>query len=257
MHPKLQNVNNVQSSANFPIWITWDAELLRKSVDVNEWPLILNESTPSLFPLGYLMKARLTDCRCEMFLIKRSCTVQGSEIYYIYLVFFIWCQRQIDCLWVWFLVLFSIYLPSLRTHAPPFSKAEELVLPALIALVMLSFTSVMMASFLLRAVEAKAASTCGPRETEAATTTATATAMLQACGPSPSTRPSTTAARPCMTRAAPPPWPPPSATAARGTQRPEWWVLHRPKFRGTENTIPAKLVSVDLWAFSIQRTYLF
>lgn len=67
---------------------------------------------------------------------------------------------------------------------------------------------------------------CGPRETAVATTTATATATLQACGQSPSTRPSTTAARPCTTRAAPPPWPPPSATGARGIPRPEWWALN-------------------------------
>lgn len=161
---------------------------------------------------------------------------------YIYLVFFIWCQRQIDCLWVvlisprattrehgvWF--VYHLFAIANNTHAPPFSKAEEeLVLPALFSLVILSVNSVMMASFLLRVAEAKAASMCGPRETAAATTTATATAMLQACGPSPSTRPSTTAARPCTTRAAPPPWPPPSATAARGTQKPEWWVLHRAK----------------------------
>lgn len=75
---------------------------------------------------------------------------------------------------------------------------------------------------MFRDVEAKAASTCGPLETAVAMTTATATATPQACGPSPSTRPSMTAARPCMTRAAPPRWPPPSATAARGTPRPEW-----------------------------------
>lgn len=88
------------------------------------------------------------------------------------------------------------------------------------------FYSVMMLSFSFRGVEAKAASMCGPLETAAATTTATATAMLQACGQSPSTQPSMTAARPCTTRAAPPPWPPHSATAARGTQRLAWWVLN-------------------------------
>lgn len=78
---------------------------------------------------------------------------------------------------------------------------------------------------IFRDVEAKAASMCGPLETAVAMTTATAMAMLQVCGQSPSTQPSMTAAQPCMTRAAPPPWPPHSATAARGTQRLEWWVL--------------------------------
>lgn len=80
-----------------------------------------------------------------------------------------------------------------------------------------------------RAAEAKAASTCGRRETAAATTTATATATPPACGPSPSTRPSTTDVRPCTTRAAPPRWRPPSATAARETPRLALWVCRLPR----------------------------
>lgn len=73
-----------------------------------------------------------------------------------------------------------------------------------------------------RAEGAKAASMCGPLGTVAAMTTATAMATPLACGPSPSTRLSTTAGQPCTTRAAPPPWPPPSAMEGRGIPRPEW-----------------------------------
>lgn len=59
----------------------------------------------------------------------------------------------------------------------------------------------------------------GHQEMVVAMTTATVMATPQACGQSPSTQPSTTAAPPCMMRAAPPPWPPRSATDAREIQR--------------------------------------
>lgn len=73
-----------------------------------------------------------------------------------------------------------------------------------------------------RAVGAKAASTCGLPGMAAATTTAIAMVMRQACGRSPSTQPSTTAGLLCTMRVVLPPWHPPSAMGGRGIPRLAW-----------------------------------
>lgn len=170
----------------------------------------LNILAPSLFPLGSWMKAWLLELerQYKLFFIRRSCTAWLPEIRYIW----------------WFPCGAKGKLTVCESYSGKVDERKHLPLPHFIGNILFYF--VMMVSFWFRGVEAKAASMCGPRETAAATTTATAMAMLQACGQSPSTQPSTTAARLCTTRAAPPPWPPHSATAARGTQRLAWWVLN-------------------------------
>lgn len=112
-------------------------------------------------------------------------------------------------------VFWIICLPVLNPSIPKrFRHLSPVQVPLVTLITLLSF----------RDEEAKAASTSGHQETAVAMTTATATATPQACGRSPSTRPSMTDARPCTTRAAPPPWRPRSAMGARGTQRPASWV---------------------------------
>lgn len=95
-----------------------------------------------------------------------------------------------------------------------------------------------------RAEEGKAVSTCGHLETAVAMTTVTVTVTPPACGPSPSTQPSTMAVRLCTMRAAPPPSHPPSAMGARGTLKLAWWVLEKECERQRERKIKREHVCV-------------